>query len=835
MKRRVPVGTSWAVCALLVAGVFALRPLPVRSHPLGPEAAEGAAEDTLRVHGLDRPVRLVRDRWGVVHIYARTEHDLFFAQGYNAARDRLFQLEIWRRRATGTIAEILGPRELKRDIGARLFRFRGDLREELTRYHPRGPAIVRAFVDGVNAYIAETERRPALLPLEFELLGIRPGRWTPEIVVSRHQGLLWNVEEELNAGRAVALLGPEKVKHLSYFHPGDPDIALDPRVDGSLLGDDILKLYTAFHSPVRFRPRDVVAAHRARASPQSGSGPETGESGESTEPGGWAPSPRLNRSAVGSNNWVVRGARTLGGNPIMANDPHRVQQAPSLRYMVHLVGPGWNVAGGGEPEIPGVSIGHNPHGAWGLTVFLTDAEDLYVYETDPAHPTRYRYGSGWEEMTVVRDEVAVKGQPPVRVELKYTRHGPVVYEDSAHHKAYAVRAAWLEPGGAPYLASLRMDQASSWEEFRDACTYSNIPGENMVWADTAGNIGWQAVGIAPIRPNWSGLVPVPGDGRYEWSGFLPIAEKPHVYNPDQGFWATANEDLIPAGYPHRDAVGWTWSDPFRKARIVEVLGTGRRHTLADMMALQTDYVSIPARSLVPFLDGLKVPDDPTVEWARRVLLEWDFVLSPASVAAGIYEAWQGRVVEEITGRAVPEKARPYLTPLSMKKILDWIAVPPPWFGEDPVARRDTLLVKSLRGAVSSLRERFGSDVSEWRYGQPGYKHVLLHHPLSRAVDDATRAVLEVGPFPRGGDAWTVNNTGRADNQATGPSFRMIAEVGEWDHTMVTNTPGQVGDPASPHYRDLFESWARDRYFPLYYSAPAIRAVAEQVTVLAPEP
>lgn len=202
------------------------------------------------------------------------------------------------------------------------------------------------------------------------------------------------------------------------------------------------------------------------------------------------------------------------------NDPHRSQQAPSLRYWVHLVAPGWDVIGGGEPSLPGVSIGHNEFGAWGLTIFGTDSEDLYVYDTNPEKPLEYKYRGGWEAMKAIRESIAVRGQQASEVDLKYTRHGPVIYEDKAHHKAYAVRAAWLETGSAPYLASLRMGQSRSWEEFRDACTYSRMPAENMIWADRDGNIGYQAVGIAPQRQNWSGLVPVPGMGAMNGMGIL---------------------------------------------------------------------------------------------------------------------------------------------------------------------------------------------------------------------------------------------------------------------------------------------------------------------------
>ena len=413
-----------------------------------PSAARAQeAQETLDTAGLIAPVEIVTDRWGISHIYAENEHDLFFAQGYAAARDRLFQFEIWRRRATGTVAEILGARELERDTGARLFRFRGDLTTEMRHYHERGDTIIPAFVDGVNAYIDRTARDPDLLPLEFELLGITPGRWTPEVVVSRHQGLVSNVTQELDNARAVAALGADAVKELNYYI-GDPDLTIDPAIDASRLHGGILDLYRAHRRALAFEPDDVTVAFRGDR--------ETFERLAAAMPSE-IDLERNDYDAIGSNNWVVHGTRTLSGYPIMANDPHRAQSAPSLRYWVHLVAPGWNVIGGGEPVLPGVSIGHNEHGAWGLTVFGQDNEDLYVYETNPANPNQYRHLGRWEEMTVIRDTVPVKGQADAAVELKYTRHGPVVFEDPATNTAYAVAAAWLDYGSAPYLASLRMD------------------------------------------------------------------------------------------------------------------------------------------------------------------------------------------------------------------------------------------------------------------------------------------------------------------------------------------------------------------------------------------
>jgi penicillin G amidase len=782
--------------------------------------------DTLRTRGLTQPVEILRDANGISHIYARNEHDLFFAQGYVAATDRLFQLEIWRRQATGTVAELLGPREIGRDAGARLFKFRGNIETELAHYHPHGAAIVRAFVEGINAYIGETERDASKLPLEFRLLNTKPGRWTPEVVVSRHGGLLGNITEELTLTRAVAAVGPDVVKRIENFHPGDPDLTLDPKIDTSLLSAPILAPYQAFRAPIRFQPGDVVESAR----------------------GGRESSLRLSRAAdsayedvainqrrdIGSNNWVVSPRLSASGSAMMANDPHRAQSIPSLRYWVHLVAPGWNVIGGGEPSIPGVSIGHNEYGAWGLTVFETDGEDLYVYETNPANPRQYRYRGVWEVMKSIHETIPVKGRSPAEVTLRYTRHGPVVYEDTAHHVAYAVRAAWLEPGSSPYLASLRMDQAKTWEEFRDACAYSNIPGENMVWADKLGNIGWQAVGIAPIRPNWSGLVAVPGDGRFEWAGYLPIKEKPHAFNPPAGYIATANNDLIPPGYPHMNAVGYVWTDPFRWARISEVLSSGRKLSVEDMTHLQTDYTSLIARKLVPLLRDVTVaPAAPAVDTARRTLLAWDFVLDKTSVAAGIYEAWLRRLGDDVSGRVIPSAARPYFRTLTTARLIDVLVTPSASLGTNPPAARDTLLMKSLGEAVADLTQRFGATESRWEYGQPTYHHALIAHPLSTAVNDSLRRKLDAGPAPRGGDAHTVGATGNGGNQTAGASFRIVVDVGDWERTVGINTPGQSGNPDSPHYRDLFASWAADRYFSVPFARSRVDAGAEARWVLAP--
>ena len=780
-----------------------------------------AFAQNLNVPGLQEEVEAFRDPWGINHIYAQNEHDLFFTQGYLAARDRLFQFEIWRRQATGTVAELLGAREIKRDIGTRLFKFRGDMKQELNHYHPRGEEIVNAFVAGVNAYIAEINKTPEKLPIEFKLLKTKPQSWTPEVVISRHQGLLGNIKTELETGRAVAAIGAEKLKEMEYFHPFDPNLNLDAAIDPELLKEDILELYNAYRTAVKFQPSDLQASRE-------------NEQKYRDLALQWDTDFELDRqemrNAIGSNNWVVSGERTQSGYPMMANDPHRALAAPALRYWAHLVAPGWNVIGGGEPEIPGISIGHNEYGAWGLTVFSTDGEDLYVYKTNPDNPNQYQYKGQWESMTIVKETIKVKGAPDMEVELKYTRHGPVVFEKPEENAAFALRCAWQEPGGAPYLASLRMNQAHNWEEFREACKYSNIPGENMVWADRQGNIGWQAVGIAPVRRNFSGLVPVPGDGRYEWEGYLPVQAKPHAYNPGEGYVITANENLTPTSFEFPEAIGFEWSDGYRGDRLKEVIASGRVLSLGDMAALQNDYLALPARELVPMLKNLSISDK-TIAAARDQLLAWDFVLDKNSTTAAIYAAWEKAISSRMKELMIPAEAKPFVTSLSTYKVIGWLLAPVPEFGKDPVKGRDELLVSALAAAVSGLEEKLGSDQRRWQYGQEKNHHVYIKHPMSEAVSADVRKKLDVGPAPRGGYGLTPGVTGSGDRQTHGASFRIIVDTQNWDRTIGINSPGQSGDPDSPYYRNLFELWANDKYFPVYYSRDKIEKVAEERLVL----
>jgi penicillin amidase len=750
----------------------------------------------VRIEGLQGEVEIITDRWGVPHIYAGNEHDLFFAQGYQAARDRLFQLEIFRRCANGTMAEVFGASELQRDIGARLFRYRGNLDEEFAHYHPNGKGIIEAFVKGINAYVKQVNEGRQPLPPELKILDVKPGYWTPEIVISRHAGWISNVQEEVSVARMIKLIGEEKTRAISNYQTRLPNLAIDKSIDIDALFEDVLAPYTAFKQPWSYREDGAVAVGTFRK-----------------------------KNVEGSNNWVLSGKKTSSGYPIMANDPHRVIGIPSIRYLVHLNAPGWNVIGGGEPIIPGVSIGHNDSGAWGLTIFDTDSEDLFVYRLKPDDPSQYLYKGKWLEFKKIVDTIKVKGKPDQVVELLFSIHGPVTRTDKNRATAFAIKAAWLEKGAAPYLASLRINQAKSWDEFRNACSFSFVPGENMVWADKAGNIGWQVIGIAPIRNRYSGMVPVPGDGRFEWDSILPIMQLPSQLNPPEGFIATANANTVPGDYLHMNAIGFSSPDSFRVMRAREVLLSGNRFSMKDMQALQNDYLSIPARELVPLLTDLK-PIDPRVQQAQQILMKWDHRMSDSSVAASIYFIFEVLVERYLLEKMglVNDNLPPF--PISLTKAIRLMKDPGSFM---KVSERNDILLSALIGSVAILTERIGQDMQSWRYGQEKMKHVHLKHPLSSLLGNK----YDIGPAPRGGDGNTINSTGSYLNQDFGSSVRFIFDCSDWDLGLGTNTPGQSADPSSPHYKDLFDSWSRDEYFPLYFSREKVQTVVDKKLKLVP--
>ena len=743
-------------------------------------------------------VEVLRDNYGINHIYANNQNDLFFMQGYLSARDRLFQFEIWRRQATGTVSEIFGEKELKRDIGTRLFMFRGDLKDELNHYHDDGYEIITSYTDGVNAYINETLQNPEMLPIEFDLLGIKPKLWTPQVVISRHQGLLGNIDQELNIGRAVSIIGEDKVKELLWLHPKDPSLKLDKKIEKEDLDNDILELYNAFRKPINFKEEYIKEEYR-NFSDDNISLLHNIDFDFNDD------------FSIGSNNWAISGKKSETGYPILANDPHRSIVAPSLRYLTHLIAPGWDVIGGGEPEIPGISIGHNGFGAWGLTVFRTDAEDLYVYELHPDNPDKYWHKGKWLSFKTIKELIKVKDMEDIEVKLKYSIHGPVTFVDNIRNKAYSVRCGWLEVGGSPYLASLRMNQSYSWEEFRDACNYSNIPGENMVWADKEGNIGWQAVGIAPIRNTHSGMVPVMGDGNYEWDGYLPIIDKPNIFNPKDEFFATANQNVTPSSYENWNAIGFSWSDPYRGDRVNDVLQSGSNLTMEDMISLQVDYLSIPSIQILQMSKDIKLKNK--YEQYFKLLQGWDNKLEKNSIEALIYVNWEREIFRNFYKKYVPEEVKNLLN-IQLFKIIQKLST-------IKSIERENFFKETFMYSVDQIELRFGNKVENWVYGQDNYKHIKVKHPLESIVNDSINKILSFNSYPRGGNAYTPGSTGSNLSQSSGATFRVIIDTKDWDNSLASNAPGQSGNPNSKFYRNLYRDWANDRYFKLLYSKKEI--------------
>ena len=786
------------------------------------------------IAGVSAPVEIVRDTTGVSHIYAQNQRDLFFAQGYSAARDRLWQLDQWRRRGEGKMAEQFGARFVAADAAARKFLFRGNLDAEYASYHPDGKEILTAFANGINAYVDQVKADPAQLPIEFQLTGTEPGRWSPTSSLIRIYGITRNVNDEVTVARRLAGLGLATTEEWTSRTP-ENSIVVPSGTDVSIITTAILANYSLARNGIDFQasdfPKSLLGAADLEKLARSLS-----TVNETTERSGQ----ELESLRHESNNWTISGSRTATGKPILANDPHRNIDMPSLRYMVHLNAPGWNVIGAGEPALPGVSMGHNDRIAFGLTIFAYgDEEDLYIYETNPANRSQYRYKGAWESMSVVTESVAVRGQPAQSAELKFTRHGPVVYEDPANGRAFAVRAAYLEfPGTAAYLASLRLSQASNWSEFTEGMARHLTPGENMVYADVDGNIGWFGGALTPIRPNadWTGMLPVPGDGRYEWAGYLSGNLLPRILNPASGYYSSANEFNVPANYAYKHLTNTRgWADAYRQQRVTEVLSASANHTVADSARLQFDELSIPARTLVPMLAGL-TSTDPEVTDALNRLRSWNYVESTDSVAATIFELWLPRVLTRVSNTVVPQSARSLIGTLSRPVVFARLAAPDATFGSAPIAGRNTALLETLKAAMTDLRARQGNDVAAWNWG--ALHHIKFDHQLAAFLSPATAASFATERFPVGGSGDTVHRATyrTSDFRVTsGASYRQVIDLGDWDKSLWMNVPGQSADPKSPFYKNLIEAWAKGEFHQMAFSRGAVDGKRADTLNLRPKP
>jgi len=743
------------------------------------ENSAAPVHETLRysVSGLSEPAKIVVDRWGVPHIYANDHYDTFLVQGFNAARDRLWQIDTWRRRGLGELSSVFGEQYLAQDRATRLFLYRGDMYREWLAYGSDAKRIAAAFTAGINAYLDLLEENPSLLPPEFELLGYQPARWQAEDVVRiRGHGLWGNVSREVRRAQIVCAAGLEVASYWQTLQPKwttkVPD-GLDPCV----VPDGVLENYFLAKAPVRFDDASAALQDSIASS--------------------------ADRS-LGSNNWVVAPERTATGRPILADDPHRTHAVPSLRYIAHLVGPGLDVIGAGEPALPGISIGHNERIAFGLTIFPIDQEDLYVYRKAG---DGYVYDGKDTEFSVVRERIAVRGGDAVGVELRYTKHGPVVHETDDH--VFVVRAAWLEPGMAPYFGSVEYMRAENWREFLAALNRWGAPSENQVFADTDGNIGYKPAGLFPRRQGWDGLLPVPGDGRYEWQGFFDMDVLPVEYNPERGFTGTANSMNLPDDYPiEKYPMGFEWNSGWRYQRLWDTLSQQDNHTLADSSMLQRDYVSLLALATIE-----KLPAD--IDSADAMLLRnWDGNMRADSAAAALYAVWYYRHLQPALAELLLPTNPTLLAGMDSLGVLRLM---------EERRSRDAAR-QSLINAGIEIRDILGEDANHWRWG--ALHRMKFVHPLQHIANNELAMEMRYPDYARGGSGNTTNNTGfRASDLLVraGASYRQVIDVGNWDNSTMTNAPGQSGDPRSPFYDNLLEDWANDRDFPLLYSPEAVQS------------
>lgn len=754
-----------------------------------------------RAKGLERPVEILIDQSGVPHIYAETEADAYFGQGYAVARDRLWQIDLWRKRGLGHLAADHGSNHLEADRAARLLLYRGDIGAEWAAYGPDARMAAEAFVAGINTRIAQAEADPALMPVEFTRTATVPHKWDPEDCVRiRSHGPLFNFTRELTRADIVNRFGLDA--ELMRRQP-EPDWTIQ--------------------MPTGMAAESVPPEVRRTFDLGTGQ-PSFGSTAPSETDIG------------GSNNWVVAADQTDTGRPIFASDPHRLLMLPSLRYVSHLVAPGLNVIGAGEPSIPGIALGHNDTSAFSFTIHPADQSDLYVYKLHPADPEQYLYDGAWERMQIVEEVIEVRGQDPQSARLCFTRHGPVLHADPKTCRGYALRSIWSAPGSAPYVGALRYLKAKTWEEFVAACSHWMTPTLNHLFANTAGEIGWIMSGRIPHRANWDGLLPVAGDGSHEWADYMPAEAHPRIHNPTCGWVATANEMNLPPDFDYQThKPGFEWCDPGRYQAIARELNRPEKHTLSDSQALQTSFACINAERLISLLPALE-PQNPTARRAVELMSGWDGSIAPDSAPALLFELWfRKHLIKLVVERIAPGTIQSYnaldIAGFDTLQITDLLVSPTAQFGPDPLAQRNEILETALAAAWTEAEALAGKDPGKWRWDR--LHHARFTHPLSSLLQDASLNTRRVG---KGGSGLTPNAADYDPDgfqMTVGASFRMVLDIGNWDAGLFVNAPGQSGDPNSRHYDDHLDAWGNETYLPMRFSRGCVEAGTVLRLVLSP--
>ena len=769
--------------------------------------------------GLKQEVRILRDRWGVPHIFASNSDDLFFALGYTHAQERLWQMEFNRRLAAGTLSEMLGEVTLDIDVFMRTVGLRRTAEAAARLMQKEGDdftvGINTAYVEGINEFI---KGRADTLPFEFAALSWQPCDWTLSDVFVCSLLVLWQLSMnwgiEILRGDVVERLGEKRARELFPSYPSEASLVVASQRQSSDIAAYLLNLQ-----------KKVVG----RTGPDSAS--------------------------AGSNNWVIDGSKSTTGMPILANDPHLPLGTPSIWYEAHLVAPGFNVIGVTLPGTTGVVIGHNERVAWGFTNLYADVQDMYVEQFNPDNRHQYLFEGKWEEAESCLEEFHVRGSAqPVTREVLITRHGPIM--DSVMvglakpeikrwpRQALALRWTGHDPHNIVLLAQgfMKLNRARNWEEFREALRMVLCLSQNIVYADVDGNIGYQATGLVPIRAKGQGLVPVPGwTGEYEWQGYIPFEELPSAFNPPTHFLATANNKIVHEDYPY--LITHDWETPHRVRRIVQLLTDKDKLSTEDFMKMQADVYSLWAKDLVPFLARLKAQNDRQGR-ALEHIRAWDLRMDKDSVAATILHVWYMKLARNILIEKLgPDLYEHYFMKqlglsehhfLAILQVLEYHDSY--WLGSGPVSnleKRDKLVQLSLEQALEELTETLGSDMSTWRWGRlhtATFRHRLgIAPPLDQ--------VLNAGPVEVGGD-WSTINRGIFDYSGgfgtlAIASYRQIVDLGNLSNSVAMHSPGQSGQPASDHYRDFVEPWAEVRYHPMLFDRAAIEKQAKELLKLIP--
>lgn len=751
--------------------------------PAHAEIAPAVRQESRALPGLAAPGSIIIDHWGIPHIRAASPRDAFFLQGYAVARDRLWQIDLWRKRGLGRLAASFGPEFVTQDRASRLLLYRGDLAAEWANYPAEARDWTVAFTAGINAFVADTRAGRQPLPVEFSATGSVPELWSADDVVRiRSNALASNLASEV--ARARALCGGD-VKLEPLRRPLSPahKLTLPKGLDPCRIPPDVLSDYDLGTAGVVFDGKQIITLADA-------ADPERRD---------------------GSNNWVIAPGRSATGRPILAGDPHREHSVPSLRYISHLEAPGLNIAGAGEPALPGISFGHNNDIGWALTIFYTDQQDLVVL------PPGTKVAS-------ITETVPVAGGGERRVTLEYSDDGPVIHT-APDGTRFALRATWTRPGASAYFNAAWAWRATDWTSFMAARDHWGAPPLNLLFADRRGDIGWTAAGFAPDRAGGDGLLPVPAGDAYRWRGLRQPAVLPQLFNPASGWIATANAQNLPAGYTI--PLGFEWADRSRITRIEEVITSKPRFSLTDAMDLQADVTSPLARRFVAVLAGL-ASDDPAEAAAITLLRSWDGRVGAESPAAALYEVWLRRhLPDAMVAALVAPAARADFGRPTPEGIVDTLE------GRNDLlaaAARAPLLRATLGAAWREAQTRLGPDATLWRWG------TLHSADFVPALTIAGReAERRVGPLPLDGDGSTVMAaTPRADFRLNaGASVRMVLDVGAWDNSVIINTPGQSGNAGSAHYRDLFPLWAAGQHIPFRWSRDAVDAAAERVINVVP--